>query len=163
MKKIFLIMMAVSLCGTVALADAVDRELPETTPAQIKNNARQMIDQGFDPQAVITMTQQMLANNFGEQQVLQAQVMLMDARRQGLPTEPMMNKAYEGLAKQVLDKAVVIAMERVRSRYEFATIEAQTITNDKAKMSRMADILAEGMAAGMHEQDAERIMLALRE
>ena len=163
MKKIFLIMMAVSFCAAVALADPVDRELPATTPAQIKNNAREMIDQGFDPQAVINMTQQMLANNFGEQQVLQAQVMLMDARRQGLPTEPLMNKAYEGLAKQVQDKAVVKAMERVRSRYEYATKQAGTITNDKAKANRMAGVLAESMSAGMHEQDAERIMQALRE
>ncbi len=163
MKRSFLIIVAVSFWAAAALADPVDRELPETTPLQIKNSARQMIDQGFNPQEVIDLTQQMLANNFAEQQVLQAQVMLMEARRQGLPTEPMMNKAYEGLAKQVQAEAVVKAMERVRFRYEYATKQAGIITNDKTKTSRMAAILAESMAAGMHEQDVERIMQALRE
>ena len=163
MKKVFMIIVAVSFWAAAALADPVDRELPETTPLQIKNSARQMIDQGFNPQEVIDLTQQMLANNFGEQQVLQAQVMLMEARRQGLPTEPMMNKAYEGLAKQVQAEAVVKAMERVRFRYEYATKQAGTISNDKAQAGRMAGVLAESMAAGMHEQDVERIMQTLRE
>lgn len=163
MKKIFLIIMAISFCAAVALADPVEQELPETTPLQVKNSARQMIDQGFNPQEVINLTQQMLANNFGEQQVLQAQVMLMDARREGLPTEPMMNKAYEGLAKQVQAEAVVKAMERVRSRYEYAAKQAGSITNNSAKINRMAGVLAESMSAGMHEQDTERIMQALRE
>jgi hypothetical protein len=163
MKKAFMIIMAISFYAAVALADPVDRELPETTSLQIKNSARQMIDQGFNPQEVIDLTRQMLANNFGEQQVLQAQVMLMNARRQGLPTEPMLNKAYEGLAKQVKAEAVVQAMEQVRFRNEFATKQVGVITNDKAKTSRMAAILAESMAAGMHEQDVERIMQTLRE
>ena len=163
MKKVFMMIMAISFCATVALAGPVDRELPETTPVQIKNSARQMVDQGFNPQEVINITQQMLANNFREQQVLQAQIILMNARRQGLPTEPMMNKAYEGLAKQVQAEAVVRAMEQVRSRYQFATMQAGIITNDEARRSRMAAILAESMAAGIHEQDAERIMQALQE
>ena len=163
MKKAFMIIMAISFYAAVALADPVDRELPETTSLQIKNSARQMIDQGFNPQEVIDLTRQMLANNFGEQQVLQAQVMLMNARRQGLPTEPMLNKAYEGLAKQVKAEAVVQAMEQVRFRYEFATKQAGVITNDKAKMSRMADILSGAMAAGLDDEDAVRVMQALRE
>jgi hypothetical protein len=63
------------------MADPVDRELPETTPVQIKNSARQMVDQGFNPQEVIDMTRQMLANNFSEQHVLLAQAILMNAHR----------------------------------------------------------------------------------
>jgi ABC-type uncharacterized transport system YnjBCD ATPase subunit len=163
MKKVFMMIMAIAFCAAVALAGPVDRELPETTPAQIKNSVRQMVDQGFNPQEVIDMTQQMLANNFREQQVLQAQAILMNARRQGLPTEPMMNKAYEGLAKQVQAEAVVKAMERVQSRYEFATKQARAVTSDEARISQMAAILAESMAAGMNDEDAGRIMRALRE
>jgi len=162
MKKIFMMIMAISFRAAVALAGPVDRELPETTPAQIKDSVRQMVDQGFNPQEVIDMTQQMLANNFREQQVLQAQTILMNARRQGLPTEPMMNKAYEGLAKQVQAEAVVRAMEQVLSRCEFATKQARVITNDKARINQMAAVLEGSMAAGMNQEDAERIMQALR-
>ena len=163
MKKIFIMIMAVSFCAAAALADTVDQELPGTTPARIKNGVRQMVDQGFNPQEVIGMTRQMLANNFSEQNVLQAQAILMNARRQGLPTEPMMSKAYEGLAKQVQAEAVVKAMAQVRSRYEFATKQARTVTNEKAGINRVAGVLAGSMAAGVHNEDAERIMQTLRE
>ncbi len=64
--------------------------------------------------------------------------------------EPIMNKAHEGLAEQVQAKAVVQAMEQVRSRHAFASKQAKTITNDKAKINQMATILAGSMAAGRY-------------
>jgi len=155
--------MAISFCAAAALADTVDQQLPGTTPAQIKNSVRQMIDQGFNPQEVIGMTQEMLAYKFSEQYILQAQAILMNARRQGLPTEPIMDKAYEGLAKQVQAEAVVRAMGQVLSRYDLATEQARSITNDEARIKQMAAILAGSMAAGINQEDAERIMQALKE
>ena len=163
MKKVFMVIMTIFFCTAVAWADTVDRELPETTPVQIKNSARQMVDQGLNPEEVVKMTRQMLANNFREQQVLQAHAILMNARRQGLPTEPIMNKAYEGLAKQVQGEAVVKAMEQVRTRYEFASKQASAISNNKARINQMTSALAESMAAGMNDEDAQRIMQVLRE
>jgi hypothetical protein len=163
MRKIFMMIMAISFCAAAALAGPVERELPETTPVQIKNNARQMVDQGFNAQEVIDLTRQMLANNFSEQHVLQVQTLLMNARSRGLPTEPMMSKAYEGLAKQVQADAVLNAMKRVQSRQDFATKQAGIITNDKTKIEQMAAILAESMAAGINDDDAGRIMQALQE
>lgn len=72
--------------------------------------------------------------------------------RQGLPTELILSKVYEGLAKQFQAGAVVKAMERVRSRYEFATKQAMVITYDKTKINRLATILAESM--GGHGSDS---------
>ena len=163
MKKIFMVIMTIFFCAAVAWADPVDQELPETTPVQIKNSARQMVDQGFNPEEVVNMTRQMLASNLREQQVLQAHAILMNARRQGLPAEPIMNKAYEGLAKQVQGEAVIKAMEQVRTRYEFASKQASAISNHKAKINQMTSALAESMAAGMNDEDARRIMQVLRE
>ena len=163
MKKVFIIGVVILFCTTIAWADAVDRELPETATEQVRNSTRQMLNQGFSTENVTSLTRQMLTNNFREQQVLQAQAILMNARRQGLPTEAMMSKAYEGLTKQVQDEAIVKAMAQVRSRYEFATKQARAVTNEKAKINRMAAVLAGGLAAGMHNGDAERIMQTLRE
>jgi hypothetical protein len=163
MKKVFMMIAAISLCAASAWAGPADRGLPATTPAQIRDGVRQMIDQGFNAEKVTEMTRQMLANQFNEQQVLQAQAVLMNARRQGLPTEPVMGKAYEGLAKQVPAEAVVKAMEQVRSRYEFATKQAGSFTNEQSRRNRMAGVLAGSMAAGMNSEDAERIMQVLRE
>ena len=163
MKKAFIICMAIFFCAAVASADLVEEGLPKTATQQVKNSTRQMLNQGFNTENVIDMTRQMLANNFSQQHVLQAHAILMNARKQGLQTEPIMNKAHEGLAKQVQAKAVVRAMEQVRSRHAFASKQAKAITNDRAKINQMAAILAGSMAAGMNHEDADRIMQVLRE
>jgi hypothetical protein len=163
MKKVFIICMAIFFCAAVASADPVEEGLPKTASPQVKNSTRQMLNQGFNTENMMEMTRQMLANNFSQQHVLEAHAILMNARKQGLQTEPIMNKAHEGLAKQVQPKAVVQAMEQVRSRHEFASKQAKAITNDNAKMNQMAAILAGSMAAGMNHEDADRIMQALQE
>jgi uncharacterized membrane protein YgcG len=163
MKKVFIICMAIFFCAAVASADPVEEGLPKTATQEVKNSTRQMLNQGFNTENMIDMTRQMLANNFSQQHVLQAHTILMDARKQGLQTEPIMNKAHEGLAKQVQPGAVVQAMEQVRSRHAFASKQARAITNDKAKMNQMAAILAGSMAAGMNHEDADRIMQVLQE
>jgi hypothetical protein len=163
MKKVFIICMAIFFWAAVASADPVEEGLPETATPQVKNSTRQMLNQGFNTENMIDMTRQMLTNNFSQQHVLQAHTILMDARKQGLQTEPIMNKAHEGLAKQVQPKAVVQAMEQVRSRHAFASKQARAFTNDKAKINQMATVLAGGLAAGMNHEDADRIMQALQE
>jgi hypothetical protein len=163
MKKVFIICVAIFFCAAVASADPVDEGLPKTATQQIKNSTRQMIKQSFNSEHVIDMTRQMLANNFSQQQVLQAHGILMSAQKQGLQTEPIMNKAFEGLAKQVQAKMVVQAMQQVQSRNAFASKQAKAITNDRAKANQMAAILAGSMAAGMTHEDADRIMQALQQ
>jgi hypothetical protein len=163
MKKVFIICMAIFICAAVASADPVDEGLPKTATPQVKSSTRQMLNQAFNNEHMIDMTRQMLANNFSEQHVLEAHAILMNAHRQGLQTEPIMNKAHEGLAKQVHPNAVVRAMELVRWRYAFASKQAKAITNDKAKMNQMTAILAGSMAAGMNHEDTNRIMQVLQE
>ena len=163
MKKIFIIYMAIFFCAAVASADPVEQGLPETAGEQVINSTKQMLNQGFNTENVINMTRQMLANNFKQQQILQAHAILMNARQQGLQTEPIMNKAQEGLAKQVQARAVVKAMGKVRSRHEFAAKQVKAFTKDRAKMNQMETILAGSLAAGMNHEDAERIMQVLRE
>jgi hypothetical protein len=67
------------------------------------------------------------------------------------------------LAKQVQAKAVIQAMERVRSRHAFAWERVNAITKDSAQKNRLATILAGSMAAGINHKDADRIMQALQE
>ena len=163
MKKGFVIGMIIFFCAAGAWADPVDQQLPKTASQQVKNSTRQLLNQGINSENAIGMTRQMLANNYSQQQVLQAHAILMDAQKQGLQTEPIMNKAYEGMAKQVQANAVVQAMEQVRSRYAYAMRQARGITNDGTKAQKMAEILAGSMAAGMTPEDADRIMQTLQE
>jgi len=163
MKRGLIIGLLIFLCTTGAWADTVDQQLPEIASEQVKNSTRQLLNQGFNTENAIDMTRQMLANNFNQQQILQAHAILMDAQKQGLQTEPIMNKAYEGLAKQVQAEAIVQAMVQVRSRYAFATMQAKAITNNRVRVQQMATILVGSMAAGMTPEDAHRIMQTLQE
>lgn len=163
MKKLFIICMVTFFCAAVAFADPVDDGLPKAATRQVKDSTRQMLNQGFNTEHTIDMTRQMLANNYSQQHILEAHAILMNARRQGLQTGPIMNKAQEGLAKQVQPNAAVQAMERVRSRHAFASKQVKGITNDEAKMNQMTAILAGSMAAGMNHEDTDRIMQALHE
>jgi hypothetical protein len=162
MKKVYIICMAILFCAAAASADPVEEGLPKTATPQIKNSTRQMVNQNVNPENVIDMTRQMLANNFSQQQVLQAHAILMNAHQQGLHTEPIMSKAQEGMAKHIQAKAVIRAMEQVQSRQAFALKQAKSITKDKAKANHMAAILASSMAAGMNHEDTGRIMQALQ-
>ena len=135
MNKVFIIL-TVFFCAAAALANPGDRGLPETATEQVRNSTSQMVSQGFNAKEVIDMTREMLDHNFSQQQVMQAHAVLLDAQRQGLQTEPIMSKAREGMAKQVPAKAVVHAMEQVRSREAFATKQAMVITNDRARANQ---------------------------
>jgi hypothetical protein len=163
MKKVYIICMAIFFCAAAASADSVEEGLPKTATQQVKNSTRQMLNQNLSPENVIGMTRQMIANNFSQQQILQAHAILMNAHQHGLQTEPIMNKAHEGMAKHVQAKAVVRAMEQVRSRQAFASKQAKTITNDRAKANQMAAILTASIAAGMTHEDAARIMQVLQQ
>jgi len=162
MKKAYVIAILIFFCTGLSWADAVDQQLPETATQQVRTSARQMVAQGFNNENVINLTRQMLEHNFSQQQILQAHTILMNAQKQGLQTEPIMNKAQEGCAKQVQPEAIVRAMEQVQARSAFAVQQAKTITNDRAKANQMATILADSMAAGMTRGDSGRIMQALQ-
>ena len=162
MKRLYMICMAIFFCASVASAGPVEDGLPKTASQQLKNSTQQLLNQGFNTENVIDMTRQMLANKFNQQQVLEAHAILMNARQQGLQTEPIMNKVHEGLAKQIQARAIVQAMEQVRSRHAVASQQVKTITNDRASLQKMASILAGSMAAGMTHEDTDRIMQVLQ-
>ena len=157
-----MIIIGIFIGAGVAMADTVDQQLPKTATAQIKASTKQMVSRGFNTDNVINMTQLMLANNFSQQQILQAHAILMNAHQQGLPIEPIMSKAHEGMAKHIQAGNIVQAMEQVRSRYAFASKQARAVTHDKAKINQMATILAGSLAAGMNHEDAGRMMQVLQ-
>jgi len=162
MKRLLLIMFVILSIPSPLFADEVDDSLPMDTPAQVKESVRQVIKVGVENHGVIKMTQTMLENNFRERQILEAHEMLMKARRANLPEEPIMNKLYEGVAKQVGNESIIQAMERVRSRYETASRYAFRYSEDGEQARVMTREIAECMTAGMGEGDIDRIMEMLQ-
>ena len=100
MKKLILIILAGFLYTGIALADNVDDGLPAGTGNAVKASTRAMIKAGVEAEQGMEMTRTMLKNQYQEQQIVKAQECIMEAARQGIPTEPLMNKAHEGMAKK---------------------------------------------------------------
>ena len=158
MKKICLIICAILLCASLAFGDEVEDKLSPMATEELKASTKEMIRSGINSDDAIEMTKRMLQNRFNHQLILRAQHIIMNAQREGLPVGPIMNKAHEGMTKRVQHRNLVQAMERVRSRYAFAYQQAKTITQNRAQVHHIGNTIAQGLAAGMNQEDAGRIM-----
>ncbi len=157
MKKIFMTVFFLLFYASIGFADAVDDGLPPGTPEQLKMSTRQMMQAGLKSDDAIKITRSMLQNHFTIENTLRAQQIIMQAHHQGLPIEPLENKAFEGMTKNVKAEKIVRVMEKVLSRYAFAYERAAVLSKQKEQISRLGNTLAAGLAAGLNNQDASEI------
>ena len=163
MKKIFAIALALFFGVSVAFADEVDEGLSSMASEQVRSCARQMIQLGVDSDHALKMTGNMLMNQFREEQILKAQQLIMNAKKEGLPVEPLMEKAYEGMTKRVQAEKILQAMENVHSRYRHAHRHANGLTEEKGERRRIRKIIAQCLAAGLNDKEVETITYKLQE
>jgi len=163
MKKICLMVCAVLFCASLAFGDEVEESLSTLATEQLKTSTRGMILSGIDTDNAIRMTKLMLKNQFNLEQALRAQMVIMNAQKEGLPVEPIMNKAYEGMVKQVQAKNIVQAMERVRTRYAFAYAQARALIKERSQVRAIGNTIAKTFTAGMDQKDIQGIMDRLQE
>ena len=156
-KRIILSLVFLFLLPSVLIADVLDDELPADTPVQVKEKARQVISLGVENQGVIRMTQTMLRNGFSEKQMIRAYEILGEAKKNGLPDEPVMNKLYEGVGKHVQSGNIIKAMEKVEERYQVASQYAHRISGDREQSGILTGHIAESLTAGMAGNDIDRI------
>jgi hypothetical protein len=157
MKKIIITVFFLLVYASIAFADAVEDRLPSGTPDKLKASARQMILAGLEDDDVIKMTQTMLENKFTIDNTLKAQQVIMKAHNEGLPLEPLKNKIFEGITKNVKPDRIVRAMEMVRSRYTFAYDQVAVLTKEKTQIGRLGTTLSAALAAGLENPDAVQI------
>jgi len=89
--------------------------------------------------------------------------MIMNAKEEGLPVGPIMEKAYEGMAKRVQAGRIEQAMEQVRSRYHHAHRHAKGLTIEEGEIHRIRNMIAQCLAAGLRDEDAGKIAYKLQE
>lgn len=162
MKKLILIILAGFLCTGVALADNVDDGLPAGTGNAVKASTRAMIKAGVKAEQGMEMTRAMLKNRYQEQQIVKAQECIIEAARQGMPTEPIMNKAHEGMAKTVSPERVVQAMTQVQGRYAKAYNMTSDLNIGPQARNQIGNLMADAMTAGLHDGSANQIMQQLQ-
>jgi hypothetical protein len=150
------------ILAATASADEVEQSLSRL-PALVQDRTREMIRAGVRTEDAVQLVQGMQANRFQEEQMLKAQAIVLEAHVKGFPPRPVVNKALEGMAKQVPPERVLQAMETVRSRYAFAYGQARSLTREKNHAERLGNMLAESLAAGFSEQDASQAVSRLQE
>jgi len=161
-KTFVFLLGGVFLLASPVMADTVDQGLAHLS-ATVKDRTREMIQKGMAGEDAAQFIQAMDANRFQEDQILKAQDIVLESQSRGLPTKPIINKAFEGMAKQVPPERTLQAMEAVSSRYAFAFEQARSITQNAEQIGRLGNMLAESLAAGLKEPDASRIISQLQE
>ena len=163
MKKIFFLAILVVTQASIVFADEVEQGRMGSASDQIKASARQVIRAGADSSSVVDVTRVMLQNNFKSEQILRAHEIMTKMHRAGLPLQPIVNKLYEGIAKQVPPANILNAMDAVRSRYDFSFSRAGLLTTQKDQKDQLGLALAAGLAAGLSFEDADGIVQAVQQ
>lgn len=156
------IVLLVVMFAATAFADAVDDGLPPDAPQIVKTSARQAIQNGLGQENVLGLTRAMLQNKFDAQQIQLAHALMIEAQNSGMPVQPLMNKAYEGMAKGVDPSLIVGAIERVHSRNAFAFQRAAPLSGNKSQTANLGRTLSAALAAGFSKADADKVTEMIR-
>lgn len=149
-------------CGfaAMALAEAPPVLSPQTAAA-VNGQIGEMRALGIPGGQARQMLLQMVQNHYPEQTWRQAAQVVMDAAKTGLPTDPVVSKAMEGMAKQIDAQQILAAMEMVRDRYAVAGRLATSIVGDRKAKVNLTVVIADSLAAGMLAEDMDAIMAQL--
>jgi len=161
MKKVSLII-SVLFCLTSQVFADDSESLSQQARENIEQQTRAMSALGISEVQAQKMLTQMVQNRFQKQNQNRAQAVVMAAAKAGLPTEPVMSKAMEGIAKQANEQQIIAAMETVRSRYARADQLAKSLSDDKKSVDTMTKAIADSLTAGMKTGDMEAVMAQLQ-
>ena len=164
MIKITWIITTLMLFSTsFAWADEVNEAFSGRAPEAVVESTRHLIHSGLNRRDTIDVTRAMLQNQFNVQQILDVHTVLINAHRQGIAPEPIISKAYEGMAKHVAADNIVKAMQKIQTRYAFANQQARKLATRKSHVNQMANLMAAGMVAGVDSAGLEAIVHKLQD
>ena len=161
MKKISLIISILFCLTSLAFADEPEG-LSQQAMESVEQQTREMSELGIPKAQSQKMLTLMNQNRFEKQNIIRAQQVVINTAKAELPTEPVMSKAIEGMAKQAKEQQVIAAMEIVRSRYAHANRLAKSLSDDKKSIDTMTKAAADSLAAGMKTEDMEAVVAQLQ-
>ena len=157
------VMLFIILLANDAIGGVVVDNLPPDSPQAVKDSARHVIRSGLQQDKVIKLTRAMLQNKFNEQQIQRTHALMIEAKNGGMPVDPIMNKAFEGMTKGVRPALIVTAMEAVQSRNAFSYQLAAQLSKNNSQKTNLGKILSSAFAAGYTKTDAEKIKQMIHE
>ncbi len=132
-------------------------------PPQVRNRAEVMLNIGINSSAVAEMLQNMVQKKINTQTELQIINQVIAAKQQGLPVDPVVEKADEGFAKGVSATKIVQAMQQVRNTYAYAYAQTKKLNIPPQAQKQVATNIANALSAGMTMDEMNQIMTQLRE
>ena len=160
--KIIGLIMSVLFCLTSLVFADEPEGLSQQARESVEQQTREMSALGIPKAQAQKMLTLMNQNRFEKQNIVRAQQVVMNTAKAELPTEPVMSKAIEGMAKQAKEQEVIAAMETVRSRYAHANRLAKSLSDDKQSIDTMTKAAADSLAAGMKTEDMETVVAQLQ-
>lgn len=144
-----------------ALAGTAGTETGLKTSERVMVSAKELVRMGIDQEDVDRLDREMASCGFTIEEMLRAHQVVRETVREGLPAAPVLNKAFEGMAKGAGAALTLAAMEKVRARYSYAYQKARDL--DQTDISgRLGDVMAQCMTAGLDDALLERITLMLK-
>ena len=161
MKHLIAVLVVLLVCVSPAWADDL-QGLSVQEREQVQREVREMSAVGVPEAQARAMFAAMVSNRYSAQSREQARQTVMSAARDGLPCEPLMAKAMEGMTKRAGEQQVVRAMATVRDRWAEADRLARRMTTDRRAVAAMRQAVADSLAAGMRVGDVEAIQARLQ-
>lgn len=160
MKTKHFTLICMLLAGT-SFAHA-DEPLPLSTELLSQEQAREMYQTLVDNDETPAILQAMHREQFRHANIVRVQKEIEDAQKDGLPTTPLTDKVYEGIAKNIDEEAIVRAVTRVRNRYAHAYRQAHELVVDPEQEELLGNLIADAYTAGLTEEDCDTILAALQ-
>jgi len=149
------------LCISTWAFAADEPGLSLSVQEEVQQMTQEMSALGIPEAKAQKMLTLMHQNRFQHLNIVRAQQTVMNAAKEGIPTEPIMNKALEGMVKRAQQQQVIVAMEKVRNRHQYAHRTAKSLAKDKKTADSVAEAVSDSLAAGMTTGDMDRIMAQL--
>jgi uncharacterized membrane protein YgcG len=148
---------------TIAVVHAAEDYL-NAIPEPLRPEAFRLIEKGIRAEDTLMLTHQFLALQAEQKTILSAYHTLMNAVDNGLPPEPVLNKAFEGTAKNIRPELIAAAMQKVLDRYQTSYQYVRKMLNvPKNRVQPLGNLAAEGMTAGLKPESVQEIFTALQQ
>ncbi len=135
---------------------------PTSWSPALKSSTEQLITLGIDSEETIELTTKMEESGCTEVEIIHIQRILSEATEEGLPSAPLFNKAYEGLAKNVPTSLLLGAMEQVQHRYREGRRYTEILSQDTQQRDSTEQVLVSIQAAGLDGENLEHLVDAIQ-
>ncbi len=80
-----------------------------------------------------------------------------------MPQGPLVQKVYEGMAKNIKPDNILYATNQVRDRYRTASRYASLFSDTQLDTGKLTETIAQAFAAGLKKEDCDQFALVLKE